>query len=242
MRVCNCRFGFGKYGKWHSALCGPIAIVLVSVITFGTGHASGSSVLIGAQVGVDWSYLVGGEEDPVYYFSKSGPIGGIVVRYQATDRAALQTGLIMTSQGARMNLVTAYAPFYYESSQISTFHFLELPILLHYNFKSQGSVNPSVFFGPSIAKPLDDGKIKTVAFEYYFRDPEELRRYESESHYSVSPNIVFIINAGAGLDFKTEHGVFSIETQFSWGLTNLKSYASLKNRVISLTMSYLFRL
>jgi hypothetical protein len=169
--------------------------------------APAGELSFGAKAGFGLSNLTG---TPGYWESykdyKTGFNGGLVLLYEFSDQLALQPELLYSQRGVQSNL--------YEGIILvdvtASFDYVELPVLVRYQFPLQGKFKPHVFAGPSISYNLNS--------ELEFKASVVSVSADIGSVTQVSD---FGLVAGGGFGYDTGRGVVTLDARVYYGFTNV---------------------
>lgn len=173
--------------------------VVVALLAFGsTANAQGAAV--GVKAGVNFANLsFDADEADVSFDQRTGFVGGLFVVWPAGGPIALQTEVLYSQKGAKIEEGSA--------SGTIKLDFIEIPILLRASSApSSGGASFHVFGGPSL------GFRVRARGESTFEGQTEEEDLDDEVE-----SFDFGLVAGAGL----EVGRFVLDGRYTWGLSNL---------------------
>ncbi len=171
------------------------------------GLAVAGELSVGAKAGMGMSSITG---TPDYWESytdyKAGFVAGMVLLYEFNDRLALQPEILYAQKGVQSNLYDGIILV----DVAASFNYIELPLLLRYQFPLEGKFKPHLFAGPAIAYSLSS----------------ELELSASILSTSVDIGSVthvsdFLAVAGGGFGYEVGSGVVTLDARVSYGFTNV---------------------
>lgn len=169
--------------------------------------AVAGEVSFGAKAGMG---ITGLTETPDYWESykdyKTGFCGGLVCLYEFNDRLALQPELLFAQRGVKSNL--------YEGVILvdvtARFDYVELPVLVRYQFPLKGRFKPHIFAGPSISYTLSSELELSASVLSVTADIG-----------SVTQVSDFGLVGGGGFGYEVGSGVVTLDARVYYGLTNV---------------------
>jgi len=188
------------------------SVLLASLAPFATARAQGGH--IGAIVGATFSTLRGIDG----LDSRTGLIGGISNVSSSSGLFTMQSELLLVTKGAKGTNSTA------EGLQLG---YIEVPIMLRLQPKTEGTVHPHLYAGPYLGFKIDC-KVKGTSGS-------------CDDIPGVSTKTVDVGGTmGAGLDFDLGPLVLSGGARYSFGVSNVADFdianvkQSAKNGVFAL--------
>ncbi len=216
---------------------------------------------IGIKTGMNIAKLAGKPEVPMDIKNRLGFHGGVTVEFELNEMLGIETGVLFTTKGAKAEYSEDLSFDGYiegdvegkdETVTVTAIgelnpSYIEIPISLKYYFPigDNKRINVSVgsYFAFGIAgKVKGEGKIKGNV-PFYLKDAvEEFMKeanYEHDIEWGGEDGMEKAdtgLNLGAGFEI----GAIGIGAQYSFGFTNLAKDEDIKNRVLSISLSYKF--
>lgn len=184
-----------------------LLLMTLAVCAFGAGPAGAGNLSFGAKAGFGLANLTGTPDywEPFTDY-KAGLSGGLVVLYEFNDRLALQPELLYSQRGVKSNL--------YEGIVLvdvtASFDYVELPVLLRYQFPLESRFKPHLFAGPSVSYNLN-AELELSASVLS----------ASADIGSVTQVSDFGVVAGGGFAYEAGPGVITLDARVYYGFTNV---------------------
>jgi hypothetical protein len=192
------------------------SVVLLLVVVNGGAAFAQEPAAVGVKAGVNFANLnFEGEGATVNFDQRTGFVGGLFVVWPASSRLALQTEVLYSQKGAKIEEDEATGKI--------KFDYVDVPVLARVSTPASGGTAFHLFAGPSF------GFRVSAKSEATFEGEEESEDLDDEvERFDLG------LVAGAGLQF----GRFEIDGRYTWGLTNLNKDeedegVKIKNRVFS---------
>jgi hypothetical protein len=160
---------------------------------------------------------------------------GATAEFPFSEMMSFETGLLLTTKGYKYNESEAD----YEYSEKASAYYLDIPITAKASFNVGG---PKIYglLGPYVGIGLT-GKYKSEG-NYYgqtFSETEDIK-WGSDPDVDHLKRLDFGLLGGVGAEISS----FKVELTYGLGLANISSYTedgtTLKNRVLSLSVGYIF--
>ena len=185
---------------------GIFCVIIVLCMLF-CGPVAAGELSVGAKAGFGLFNIT---ETPAYWEPykdyKAGFNGGLVLLYEFNDQLAIQPELLYSQRGVQSNL--------YEGIILvdvtASFNYVELPVLLRYQFPLKGKFKPHVFAGPSISYTLNSELELSASVLSVSADIGSL------THVSD-----FGLVAGGGFGYEVGSGVLTLDARLYYGFTNV---------------------
>lgn len=133
---------------------------------------------------------------------------GIFKNFNITDKVGFQTELLLVKKG--LNYSTEY--IYDDIKYIVKIYYLEVPLLLKYNFTKSAQNHLSVLLGPYLSYTIKDVRCIEA---------------DNQIHKDKMPNIKNIdlgIAASISYNFTIHQNIFIVDLRTTYGLNNMMNY------------------
>ncbi len=167
-----------------------------------TAGITGAGIKLGfGFAGIDTEY----DELDEFLDSRTGFSVGAFLTYSLTDRFAIQPEICYVSKGAEKDL-------FFVSPEWSI-DYLEVPVLLKYDFVPSGPLHPNLFAGPAFAMLLSS----EISISDYSADVAD-----------VLKSVDFSLVLGGGVDYKR----VTFDIRYTMGLTGILDASDKWNELV----------
>jgi opacity protein-like surface antigen len=158
-------------------------------------YARSSLIGMGLKAGINFGSFIGSEAGSPG--TRVGFSGGGFLTYKVARGFSIQPELYFTMKGGKRSPDTS-------NQESWDLNYLEIPLLLKFNFPTEGTVKPSIFAGPQLGFPL------SASF-----NEQDVMDYVKGTEFSLA--------FGAGLEYKLRTVSLTFDARYVLGLTRIIS-------------------
>lgn len=202
-----------------------IKFLLALLFVVGLGFTSmAQSISVGPRIGATFPKLNIGDEDDFNdeVQSMTGLQFGAVANVMVNDMFSIQPELLFVQKGFKLEEDGDYMK--------TRYNYLEVPVLAKFSFGTE-ELQGFVTAGPT-AGYLVSGNAKLKMDD--LKMDEDLEFSDEDNRFEMGASF------GVGLGYKLGAGTVNFDVRYGLGLTNLNEEGKAKNRVLGISVAYLF--
>lgn len=202
-----------------------LAVVMLCVVAGAGSRAEAQSANANARIGVMGGINLStfsGEDSSDDLENRMGLLAGLSYARPRPGSFGFEMDLLFSAKGAKSSDGPNEVTF--------NLNYLELPVLLRYDFATTGGIRPHLSAGPSFALRTGcsgEGNNNGVSVSV---DCDELQDALNVEFKSIDVGAT----VGGGLDFAVGRNTFTVGARYTLGLVSIVEDESTKNRAISL--------